>query len=325
MSAGCAEGIEPSPRDSRRSKPGDRTLHVRRMKPISPPGELLAALAGRRGVEPRWSDLETNPIPDRSLCLRDSGRTRTAILRFGISDPDPLEDGALRSGVVYGSRTRVTGLRARFPGRLEEHDLVRTAGIEPAISGRSRRHSPAELRAHRRALGRNRTDARGLRGCDTTFVLRGHTWSGRQGSNLPGLRRERSAAPSGLVRIVPPAGLEPTHCRVRTGCSTLELRRQGSRGLERLARRRDSVVTPRHTVSLAFRCELVLGDPSIHLCFSRPQFGLRDSNSHIQVQSLASCRWTKPDCRRSGESRTLTSRSKNPVRCQLRHRPRSAQ
>lgn len=49
------------------SKPGDRTLHVRRMKPAPPPGELLAMLAGRRGVEPRWSDLETNPIPDRSL------------------------------------------------------------------------------------------------------------------------------------------------------------------------------------------------------------------------------------------------------------------
>jgi hypothetical protein len=78
---------------------------------------------------------------------------------------------------------------------------------------------------------------------------------------------------------------------------------------------------PRHTVSLSFRYELVLGEPSIHLCFSRLQFGLRESNSHIQVQSLASCHWTKPDCRRSGETRTLTSRSKNPVRCQLRHRP----
>lgn len=151
---GCAEGIEPSPRDSRTrvrpshcahhtegfhggfeppsfarqatappavrmergSKPGDRTLHVRRMKPTSPPGELLAAPAGRRGVEPRWSELETNPIPDRSLYVRDSGRTRTAILRFGISDPSPLEDGVLRAGVVYGSRTRVTGSRIQFPG-----------------------------------------------------------------------------------------------------------------------------------------------------------------------------------------------------------------
>ena len=149
----------------------------------------------------------------------------------------------------------------------------------------------------------------------------GAWWSGRQGSNLPGLRRERSAAPSGLVRIVPPVGLEPTHFRVRTGCSALELRRQGSRGLERLARRGYSIVMPRHTVSLSFRCELVLGEPSIHLCCSRPRFGLRESNSHDQVQSLGSCHWTKPDCRRSGEIRTLTSRSKNPVRCQLRHRP----
>ena len=164
------------------SKPGDRTLRVRHMKPASPPGELLAMLAGRRGVEPRWSDLETNPIPDRSPCSRDSGRTRTAIPRFGLSDPVPLEDGVSRAGVVYGSRTRVTGVRTRPPGLLEEHDLVRAAGIEPAISGMSYRRSPAELRAHPRpdqthgrALGRNRTDTRGLRGCDTTFVLRGHT------------------------------------------------------------------------------------------------------------------------------------------------------
>lgn len=51
---------------------------------------------------------------------------------------------------MYESRTRVVGLRIRSPGLLEEHDLVRTAGIEPAISGMSRRHSPAELRAHLR-------------------------------------------------------------------------------------------------------------------------------------------------------------------------------
>ena len=118
VSAGCAEGIEPSLRDSQTrvrpshcahhvdvfregleppsfahqatalaavltepgSKPGDRTLHVRRMKSASPPGELLAMLAGRRGVEPRWSDLETNPIPDRSLYH----------CNFGVT-PDGLE------------------------------------------------------------------------------------------------------------------------------------------------------------------------------------------------------------------------------------------
>jgi len=43
----------------------------------------------------------------------------------------------------------------------------------------------------------------------------------------------------------------------------LELRRQGSRGLERLARRRYSVVMPRHTGSPVFHCELMLGEPSI--------------------------------------------------------------
>jgi hypothetical protein len=58
---------------------------------------------------------------------------------------------------------------------------------------------------------------------------------------------------------------------------------------ERLARHGYSVVTPRRTVSLSFRCELLLGEPSIHLCFSRPQFGLRESNSHFQGQSLAFC------------------------------------
>ena len=172
---------------------------------------------------------------------------------------------------MYGSRTRVTGLRARFPGLLEEHDLVRTAGIEPAISGMSYRRSPAELRAHLRSDQRMVEPSVGIEPTPAAYeaatrpsCYKGIWWSGRQGSNLPGLRRERSAAPSGLVRIVPPVGLEPTRFRVRTGCSALELRRLGSRGLERLARRRYSVVMPRHTVSLAFRCELLLGEPSIH-------------------------------------------------------------
>jgi hypothetical protein len=52
--------------------------------------------------------------------------------------------------------------------------------------------------------------------------------SGRRESNPPGLRWQRSAAPSGLVRIVPPVGLEPTRCRLRIGCSAFELRRQCS-------------------------------------------------------------------------------------------------
>ena len=48
--------------------------------------------------------------------------------------------------------------------------------------------------------------------------------------------------------------------------------------------------SPVCTVSLAFHCELSLGKPSIHLCCSRLQFGLRGSNSHFQSQSLVFCR-----------------------------------
>lgn len=262
--------------------------------------------------------------------MRDSGRTRTAILRFGLSDPDSIERRSLASWYRVRESNPCYRIESpvSWPAGRTRHECARLgsnqrspachAGIHPLNCARignpiSLSSSPrSESNRHPR-LTRLRHDLRATRA----------RWSGRQGSNLPGLRRERSAAPSGLVRIVPPVGLEPTHFRVRTGCSALELRRHGSRGLERLARRDDSVVMPRHTVSLSFRCELVLGEPSIHLCFSRPRFGLRGSNSHYQVQSLGSCHWTKPDCRRSGESRTLTSQSKNPVRCQLRHRPRS--
>ena len=100
---------------------------------------------------------------------------------------------------MYGSRTRV--FRSERPGSLplEEHDVVRTAGIEPAISGASGRRSAAELRAHR-AGGESRTHL-------------------EQFGRLP---PHRSASPA----VVPPVGLEPTHFRVRTGCSAFELRRR---------------------------------------------------------------------------------------------------
>jgi hypothetical protein len=48
-------------------------------------------------------------------------------------------------------------------------------------------------------------------------------------------------------------------------------------------------MAPAGTVSLSFRCERLLGEPSIHLCCSRLQFGLRESNSHFQGQSLVFC------------------------------------
>src|SRR5689334_20345146 len=52
----------------------------------------------------------------------------------------------------------------------------------------------------------------------------------------------------------------------------------------------DSLVMPRpHRVD-GFRCERLLGEPSMHLCCSRLRFGLRESNSHFQGQSLAFCR-----------------------------------
>jgi hypothetical protein len=175
---------------------------------------------------------------------------------------------------------------------------MRAAGIEPAISGMSHRCSAAELRAH--GAGReNRTHL----------------------AQLGELAPHQSASPA----IVPPVGLEPTHFRVRTGCSALELRRRDTAtshatgcgvpppGIEpeppglqpgaqtiyaRVASR--GVGTPRchrfvchgpvGTVSIVFRYERLLGEPSIHLCRSQLPFGLRGSNSHFQVQSLAFCR-----------------------------------
>ena len=103
----------------------------------------------------------------------------------------------------------LSGVRDRVPCQLEEHDVVRAAGIEPAISGTSGRRSAAELRAHRA-------------GCENLTRL----------GQLGRLPPHQSALPA----IVPPVGLEPTHFRVRTGCSALELRRQ-CRGDRRMRRR----------------------------------------------------------------------------------------
>ena len=202
---------------------------------------------------------------------------------------------------------------------------MRTAGIEPAISGMSRRRSSTELRAHRSGI-------EPPVGIEPTPAVYGTA--------------TRPSCCGGLVERT--AGFEPAWISSETKRRTQRPRPHRAPGWTRtntlpgknrllcigatearIARHRSpraswySIVMPRHTVSLSFRCELALGEPSIHLCFSRLRFGLRESNSHDQVQSLASCHWTKPECCRSGETRTLTSRSKNPVRCQLRHRSRS--
>ena len=79
----------------------------------------------------------------------------------------------------------------------------------------------------RRALGRNRTDAGGLRNHCTAFVLQGQTCRADDGIRtrlvFVGDEVPRQAASSASV---PPVGLEPTPFRVRTGSSALELRRQ---------------------------------------------------------------------------------------------------
>lgn len=72
----------------------------------------------------------------------------------------PLSYG-IKLRVVCGNRTRVARWRDGIPGPLEEHDIVRTAGIAPAASALSRRRSAAELRA-RRADNENRTRLAGV-------------------------------------------------------------------------------------------------------------------------------------------------------------------
>lgn len=105
----------------------------------------------------------------------------------------------------------------------------------------SSRRSAAELRARESGPSEARPDTP-------------KTWSGRRDSNPPRLRWERSAAPSGFVRVVPPAGLEPARVRVRTGCSTFELRRRCPQryippGPAAEAEGRDARTTPRVALS----------------------------------------------------------------------------
>ena len=160
--------------------------------------------------------------------------------------------------------------------------------------------------------------------CPRKRTMRAHG-AGRENrthlAQLGELAPHQSASPA----IVPPVGLEPTHFRVRTGCSALELRRrdaatshatgcrchplesnQNLLGFSQARRpttqewHREAWVrlvviefvchAPACTVSMRFRCERLLGEPSMHVCCSRLRFGLRGSNSHFQVQSLAFCR-----------------------------------
>lgn len=107
------------------------------------------------------------------------------------------------------------------------------------------RSPPGELLAIRSALGRNRTDAGGLRGRCTSFVLQG--------------------------QVVPSVGLEPTHFRVRTGCSepwSYEGNGAAIRYENRIARR-TSVV--RYGV---------VGELRIELRWTRGRVGYSHARSH---------------------------------------------
>jgi hypothetical protein len=183
--------------------------------------------------------------------------------------------------VVYGNRTRVAGVRNRFPRPLKEHDVVRAAGIEPAISGVSSQRSAAELRAHQERVARIELAWNSLEDCRL--------------ASRPHPHRRTATMHDGSLS---------TSAGSRT--SVIQLSR------------------PVRTVSLAFRCERLLGKPSMHACSSRLRFGLRGSNSHFQSQNLAFCRLNeaRSNCG-SGEIRTLTSWIKSPVRCRYATDPKT--
>lgn len=105
--------------------------------------------------------LETLARPSRAP-YGAFGRTRTCnpSVRSRVLDPSSCEGNR----IACGNRTRASGLRGRFPSRLEERDMdagrrrptfapailghaVRTEGIEPTASGLSCRRSTIELRA----------------------------------------------------------------------------------------------------------------------------------------------------------------------------------
>src|SRR5262249_42287494 len=120
------------------SEPGNRTLHVQFVGLPSPPGELLAMLAGRRGVEPRWSDLDTNPIPDRSLW--SAGRTRQ------------IETECARLGSNQRSPVRQTGIHPLNCVRVEP-----PVGIEPTPAAYEAATRPSCCEGNAGADGRVRT------------------------------------------------------------------------------------------------------------------------------------------------------------------------
>jgi hypothetical protein len=75
-----------TPRSIRRER-RDRTDRLLHMKQPSPPGDLLAKVAGRQGIEPctRRFGVRTEPQLVATYC--DSGTIRTPIAKFVASHP----------------------------------------------------------------------------------------------------------------------------------------------------------------------------------------------------------------------------------------------
>jgi hypothetical protein len=96
---------------------------------------------------------------------------------------------------------------------------------------------------------------------------------------------ENDAARSGAT-----PGIEPEPPGLRPSAQTFHARVASRDVCARLAVVDILLSRPVGTVSLAFHCERLLGEPSIHVCCSRLQSGLRGSNSHFQSQSLVFCR-----------------------------------
>jgi hypothetical protein len=117
-------------------------------------------------------------------------------------------------------------------------------GIEPILPDReSGILAIGRTRHEDRALGRNRTDTRGLRSRSTTVVLQGRAGADDGdrtrlyfvGNEVPHRAASSANRAAGWIRT--------SICRVRTGASAIEIR--GHREAKRFASIEPSVVTPR--------------------------------------------------------------------------------
>lgn len=193
------------------------------------------------------------------------------------------------------------------------------AGLEPAASALEERcRVPCGVGDRNRPSGpwssgaRTRTSIAGVKGQ--------HPAVGRH-LNKDAAQRPRRA-------VVPPVGLEPTHFRVRTGCSALELRR-------RLRGNHASLYADFscHAPSAPCRWRFAMSVCSGNRRFTNAAVGCGSSGEgrtpipRVRAWCPAIGRRSnmRANTRGPGETRTLTSRSKKPVRCRYATGPRKRQ